>query len=60
MNPREEHHHLANDSESSPWFRDLYELFAPVRQEAIDKGYTDEDINNWIDKACQASRAERE
>jgi AbrB family looped-hinge helix DNA binding protein len=25
----------------SEWFRDLYEAFAPVRQEAIDKVYPD-------------------
>lgn len=43
----------------SPWFRELYELFAPVRQEAIDKGYTEEEINTWIDEAVAASRADR-
>jgi AbrB family looped-hinge helix DNA binding protein len=43
----------------SEWFRDLYEAFAPVRQEAIDKGYTDEEINDWIDEALREVRAER-
>ena len=52
--------HLTERTEGSPWFRELYELFAPVRQEAIDKGYTDEEINAWIDEALHASRAERD
>lgn len=43
----------------SEWFRDLYEAFAPVRQEAIDKGYTEEEINGWIDEALREVRAER-
>jgi AbrB family looped-hinge helix DNA binding protein len=45
--------------QGSPWFRELYELFAPVRQEAIEKGYTDEQINAWIDEAVEAVRRER-
>ncbi|HKG24558.1 MAG TPA: AbrB/MazE/SpoVT family DNA-binding domain-containing protein [Thermomicrobiales bacterium] len=52
--------HLTERTEGSSWFRELYELFAPVRQEAIDKGYTDEEINAWIDEALHASRAERD
>ncbi len=59
MNTLQEHHQPLGDSEGSPWFREFYDLFAPVRQEAIDKGYTDEEINTWIDEALQASRAER-
>lgn len=43
----------------SPWFRQLYEIFAPVRQEAIDKGYTEEEINAWINEAIQAVRTKR-
>jgi AbrB family looped-hinge helix DNA binding protein len=45
--------------QGSPWFRELYDLFAPVRQEAIEKGYTDEQINAWIDEAVEAVRRER-
>jgi AbrB family looped-hinge helix DNA binding protein len=52
--------HLTERSQGTPWFRELYELFAPVRQEAIDKGYTEEEINAWIDEALRASRAERD
>ena len=43
----------------SPWLRELYDYFAPVRQEAIDKGYTEEEINADIDAAVKASRAAR-
>ena len=46
-------------SEGSPWLRELYEQFAPVRQEAIDKGYTGEQIDQWIDKAVAEVRRER-
>jgi hypothetical protein len=48
---------LREPATGSPWFRELYDLFAPVRQEAIDKGYGEEEINAWIDEAIQASRA---
>lgn len=43
----------------SEYLRELYELFAPVRQEAIDKGYTEDEINEWIDEAIREVRAER-
>jgi AbrB family looped-hinge helix DNA binding protein len=52
--------HLTERAVGSPWFKELYELFAPVRQEAIDRGYTEEEINSWIDEALRASRAERD
>ena len=42
------------------WLRDLYDLFAPVRQEAIDRGYTDEEINSWIDQAFGEVRADQD
>lgn len=38
------------------WFKGLYDLFAPARQEAIDRGYTEEEINGWIDDAVAATR----
>ena len=37
----------------------MKELFAPVRQEILEKGYTEEEINQWIDEAVQAVRSER-
>lgn len=45
--------------EGSPWVRDLYNYFAPVRQEAIDRGYTEQQINDAIDEAIAESRRER-
>lgn len=41
------------------WFRDLIELFAPIRAEAVERGYTEDEINGWIDEAVAAARAER-
>lgn len=45
--------------EGSSWFRELYDLFVPVRQEAVERGYSEEEINDWIDAAVQATRSER-
>jgi bifunctional DNA-binding transcriptional regulator/antitoxin component of YhaV-PrlF toxin-antitoxin module len=50
---------LAVREQGSPWLRELYEYFAPVRQEAIERGYTEEEINAAIDEAVAAARAER-
>ena len=46
------------EQKGSLWLKDAYELFAPVRQEAIEKGYTEEEINATIDEAIAAVRAE--
>lgn len=46
----------ADTAAGSPWLKDLYDLFAPVRQEAEDKGYTDEEINATIDEAVKQVR----
>ena len=43
----------------SAWLRELYELFEPVRQEIREKGYTEEEVNEWIDEAIREVRAER-
>lgn len=47
------------DTTGSPWLAELYLRFAPVRQEAIDRGYTEEDINRAIDAAITAVRQMR-
>lgn len=39
------------------WLRELYDYFAPARQEAIDRGYTEDEINGWIDEALAEVRA---
>ena len=46
------------ERQGSPWFKELYDYFAPARAEALAKGYTDEEINAWIDAAVAAVRAE--
>jgi AbrB family looped-hinge helix DNA binding protein len=50
---------LTAETEGSPWLRELYERFAPVRQEILEKGYTEEEINRWIDEAVAEVRRER-
>ena len=47
------------EGDGSPWLRQLYDYFEPWRREAEEKGYTDEQINEWIDEALAASRRER-
>ena len=52
----------ANDGEKadvSDWLKELYDYFAPAREEAIEKGYTEQEINDWIDQAVAEVRAER-
>ena len=41
------------------WFGALYDHFAPVRAEAIEQGYTDEEINEGIDEAVAEVRQAR-
>ena len=40
-------------SSSGDWFRQLYELFAPVREEAAAR-YAEEEVDRFIDEAVQA------
>ena len=42
----------------SPWARQLYEMFAPARESL--KGHTEKEINDAIDEALRAYRAEQE
>jgi trimethylamine:corrinoid methyltransferase-like protein len=50
---------LPEDSKprGSPWARELYELFAPVRESL--KDYSEKEINDAIDEALRAYRAEK-
>jgi AbrB family looped-hinge helix DNA binding protein len=43
----------------SPWLRELYDYFAPVRQEILDRGLTEEEVNAAIDEAVAEVRRER-
>lgn len=40
----------------SPWLKELYDYFSPVRQEIKEKGYTEKEINGAIDAAVKAVR----
>jgi len=40
----------------SPWLRDLYRHFAPVREEAVQERYSEDDINQAIDDAVAEVR----
>ena len=46
----------AADVDGSPWLAELYDRFAPVRQEAIDHDYTEDEIDEAIDAAIAAVR----
>lgn len=48
-----------NDAAGSPWLRELYEYFAPVRDEIEQQGLTEEEVNSAIDAALVAARQER-
>jgi hypothetical protein len=39
----------------SPWLKEIYELFAPVRESLKDR--SEEEINNAIDEALREVRA---
>ncbi|MGH2352687.1 MAG: AbrB/MazE/SpoVT family DNA-binding domain-containing protein [Chloroflexota bacterium] len=45
---------VAPAGQGSPWLKELYDLFAPVRQEA--KRYREAEINETIDEAVNAVR----
>src|SRR3954454_10162382 len=40
----------------SPWLRDLYECSAPAREEAVAKGFREEEIDSAVDAAIEAVR----
>jgi len=45
------------DVAGSPWLAELYERFAPVRQEATDASYSEDEINDAIDQAVAGVRS---
>ncbi|MBI1256214.1 MAG: hypothetical protein GC204_01965 [Chloroflexi bacterium] len=47
------------EGQGSPWAKDFYDAFAPVRQEVIDKGMTEDEVNQIIDEAIEEVRRER-
>lgn len=44
---------------NSAWFRDLYEYYAPVREEIAKSGITQDELYAEIDAAIEEVRAER-
>lgn len=52
--------HVTPETAGSPWLAELFQRFAPVRQEAIDEGYSEEEINDAIDQAVAAVRLKQD
>jgi hypothetical protein len=48
---------VPDKAEGSPWLREFYGLFAPVREEA--KQYSEEEINAAIDDGVKAVRSSK-
>ena len=48
---------VAETGEGSPWLKELYDLFAPVREEA--KDLSEQEIDTAIDQALSAVRKKR-
>lgn len=40
------------------WYRELYDYFAPVREEILARGIGEQEVNDDIDAAVRAVRAE--
>ncbi|MEA2515938.1 MAG: hypothetical protein QOJ59_5427 [Thermomicrobiales bacterium] len=55
---RIKHLHVDDGAEDWDWYERLYKYFELARDEAIEKGYTDEEINATIDAAVAAVRVE--
>jgi hypothetical protein len=45
--------------QGSPWLRELYDAFAPVREAVEQSGMTEEEINIMIDEAIDEVRREQ-
>jgi bifunctional DNA-binding transcriptional regulator/antitoxin component of YhaV-PrlF toxin-antitoxin module len=46
----------AEPASRTAWFQKLYDFYAPVREEAEQKHFTDEEINKAIDQAVTSVR----
>ena len=47
---------VSEKAEGSPWLKELYDYFAPVREEIKKAGYSEKEINEHIDQAVKAVR----
>jgi AbrB family looped-hinge helix DNA binding protein len=52
--------HLTESGEGSPMLKELYEYFAPAREEIKEKGYTEGEIDAAIDQALKAVRTNKQ
>lgn len=50
---------VSEPTKGSPWLRELYEYFAPVREEILARGISEEEVNADIDAAIAEVRAEQ-
>ncbi|MDQ3692103.1 MAG: hypothetical protein M3464_00545 [Chloroflexota bacterium] len=50
---------VAETGAGSPWLRELYEMFAPVREEILARGISEEEVNADIDAAIAEVRREQ-
>lgn len=50
---------VSDATHGSPWLKELYERFAPVRQEIEERGIPEQEVDADIDAAIAAARAER-
>jgi len=44
--------------QGSPWLKELYDIFAPVRERFAESGMPEEEINAELDAAVREARAE--
>lgn len=51
---------VAEQPKGSPWLKELYEYFAPVREEVTASGMTEQEINDLIDAAIRDVREGRD
>lgn len=50
---------MTEPTKGSPWLRELYEYFAPVREEILARGISEEELFADIDAAVAEVRAEQ-
>lgn len=50
---------VAETAHGSPWLEELYSYFAPVREEILERGISEQEVDADIDAAIAATRAQR-
>jgi bifunctional DNA-binding transcriptional regulator/antitoxin component of YhaV-PrlF toxin-antitoxin module len=50
--------HATERAADTAWYRQLYDYFAPVRDEIAARGISEQEVNDDIDAAVRAVRAE--